>query len=121
MKERMTKLMAGEHKNVQYALFTRSLHTINDNNKRLSTRGVAIQSMKHDNVSPAQFREDMVKKWQSIEESSGNPLASQYFVPVGRSADIGATAMTKIFHGHNPFLRSTKIKLVHNLGDMDEV
>jgi hypothetical protein len=29
--------------------------------------------------------------------------------------------MTKIFHGQNYFLRSTKMKLVHNLGDMDEV
>jgi hypothetical protein len=29
--------------------------------------------------------------------------------------------MTKIFHGQNQFLRSTKKKLVHNLGDMDEV
>jgi hypothetical protein len=29
--------------------------------------------------------------------------------------------MTKIFHGYNQFLRSTKMKLVHSLGDMDEV
>jgi hypothetical protein len=33
MKERMFKLMAGEHKNVQYALFPRSFHYINDKNK----------------------------------------------------------------------------------------
>jgi hypothetical protein len=77
--------------------------------------------MKHDDISPAQFREDMVKKWQRIEESSGNPLASQYFVTVGRGADLGTTAMKKIFHGQNHFLRSTKMKMVHNLGDMDEV
>jgi hypothetical protein len=63
----------------------------------------------------------MVKKWQRIEESSGNPLASQFFVPVGRGADLGTTAITKIFHGQNHFLCSTKMKLVHNLGDMDEV
>jgi hypothetical protein len=121
MKERMMKLMTGEHKNVQYALFPRSCHYINNTNKRLSTRGVAIQIMKHDDGYPAQFREDMVKKWQSIEESSGNPLASQYFVPIGRGADLGTTAMTKIFHGQNHFLRSTNMKLVHNLGNMDEV
>jgi hypothetical protein len=29
--------------------------------------------------------------------------------------------MTKSSHRHNQFLRSTKMKLVHNLGDMDEV
>jgi hypothetical protein len=85
---------------------------------------VAIQIIKHDDVSPTPFREDMVKKWQSIKESSGdttNPLASQYFVPVGRGADLGTTATTKIFHGQNHFLRSTNMKLGHNLGDMDEV
>jgi hypothetical protein len=63
MKERMSKLMAGEHKNVQYALFPRSFHYINDKKKRLSTRGVDIQIMKHDDISPAQFIEDMDKKW----------------------------------------------------------
>jgi homoserine trans-succinylase len=30
MKERMSKLMTGEHKNVQYALFPRSFHNITD-------------------------------------------------------------------------------------------
>jgi hypothetical protein len=77
MKDRMVNLMTGGNKSVQYALFPRALHYINDKNKRLSTWVVAIQIMKNDDVSPAQFREDMVKKWQRIEESSGNPLASQ--------------------------------------------
>jgi hypothetical protein len=61
MKERMSKLMAGEHKNVQYTLFPTSLHYINHKNKRLSIQGVAIKIMKHDDIYPAQFREDMVK------------------------------------------------------------
>jgi protein-disulfide isomerase-like protein with CxxC motif len=58
--------------------------TLMTKNKRLSTQGMAIQIMKNDDVSPDQFREDMVKKWQRIEESSGIPLARQYCVPVGR-------------------------------------
>jgi hypothetical protein len=62
MKDRMAKLMAREHKIVKYALFPRAFHYINDKNKLLSTRGVATQIMKNDDVSPAQFREDMVKK-----------------------------------------------------------
>jgi hypothetical protein len=33
MKERMENLMVGEHKSVQYALFTRVFHYINDKNK----------------------------------------------------------------------------------------
>jgi hypothetical protein len=77
MKERMSKLMIGEHKRLQLALFARSFHHIKNKNKRLSTRGVAIQIMKHDEISPAQFKEDMVKKWQRIEYPSGNPLASE--------------------------------------------
>jgi hypothetical protein len=32
MKERMSKLTAGEHKNIQYALFPRSFRYINDKN-----------------------------------------------------------------------------------------
>jgi hypothetical protein len=51
-------------------LLPRSFHYINDKNKHLSTRGVAMQIMKHNDISPAQFRVDMVKKWQGIEESS---------------------------------------------------
>jgi hypothetical protein len=63
MKERMPKLMPGEHKHAQYALFPRSFHYIKDKNKRLPTRGVAIQIMimKHGDISPPHFREDMVK------------------------------------------------------------
>jgi hypothetical protein len=87
-------------------------------NKRISTRGVAIQIMKHAHISRALFRDDMVKKWQRIEESSGNTLASHFFVAVGRGSYLGATSMTKIFQGQNHFLHSTKMKLVHNLCDI---
>jgi hypothetical protein len=66
MKERLGKLMTGEHNNLQYALFPRSFHYITDKNKRLTTRGIAIQIMKSDNISPAKFREDMVQQWQRI-------------------------------------------------------
>jgi protein-disulfide isomerase-like protein with CxxC motif len=75
--------------------------------------------MKSDNISPAKFREDMAQQWQRIEEESGKPLGGQYFVPVGCGADLGTNAMTNIFHKQNQFLRTTKMKLVHNLGEMD--
>jgi hypothetical protein len=77
--------------------------------------------MKSDNISPAKFREDMVQQWQGIEEESDNPLGGQYFVPVGRRVDLGTPAMTNIFHNQNQFLRTTKMKLVHNMEEMDEV
>jgi hypothetical protein len=62
----------------------------------------------------------MVQQWQRIEKDSGNPLGGQYFIPVGRGVDLGTNAMTNIFHKQNQFLRTTKMKLVHNLGEMDE-
>jgi hypothetical protein len=119
-KERWGKLMKGEHTNLQYALFPRSFHYITDKNKRLTTRGIAIQIMKSDNISPVQSREDMVQHWHRIEEESGNPLGGQYFAPFDRGADLGTNAMTNIFHKQNQCLRTTKMKLVHNLGEMDE-
>jgi hypothetical protein len=67
-KERLGKLMTGEHTNLQYALFPRSFHYIMEKNKRLTTSDIAIQIMKSDNISPAKFREDMVQQWQRIEE-----------------------------------------------------
>jgi hypothetical protein len=63
----------------------------------------------------------MIQQWQIIEETSGNPLGGQSFVPVGRGADLGTPAMTNICHNQNQFLRTMKMKLVHNLGEMDEV
>jgi hypothetical protein len=121
MKDRLGKLMTEDNSNLQNALFPRSFHYITDNNKRLTTRCIAIQIMKSDNISPAKFREDLVQQWQRIEDESGNRLDGQYFVPVGRRADLGTSAMNNIFHKQNQFLRTTKIKLVHNLGEIDEV
>jgi hypothetical protein len=109
MKERLGKLMTGEHKILQYALFPRSFHYVTDKNKRPTTRGITIQIMKNDNISPAKFREDMVQQWQRIEEESGNPFGGQYFFPVVRGADIGTNAMNNIFHKQNQFLRTTKM------------
>jgi hypothetical protein len=77
--------------------------------------------MKSDNISPAKFRENMVQQCQGIEEESGNPLGGQYFVPVRRGEDLGTPDMTHIFDNQNEFLPTMKMKLVHNLGEMDEV
>jgi hypothetical protein len=61
----------------------------------------------------------MVQKWQR--KSRDNPLGSHFFIPVGRGANLGTTAMTKIFHGQNHSLQTAKMKVVHNLGNMYEV
>jgi hypothetical protein len=77
MKEILGKLMKEEHSNLQYTLPPRSFQYITDKNKRLTTRGIAIQIMKSDNISAAKLREYMVQQWQRIEEESGNPLGGQ--------------------------------------------
>jgi hypothetical protein len=122
MKERIGKLMTVAHKDSHYALYPRAFHYITNKNKRLATRGITIQKiMKSDEISPTKIRGGMVHQWQMIEEASENPLRNQYFVPVGRGAELGTTAMTKIFHSQNDFLRTTRMKIVHNLGEMDEL
>jgi hypothetical protein len=108
MKERLGKIMTGERNNVQYALFPRSFHYITNKKKRLTTRGIVVQIMKSDNISPAKFREDMVQQWQRIAEESGNPLGDQYFVPVVRGSDLMTNSMANIFHKQNQFFTNNK-------------
>jgi hypothetical protein len=66
-------------------------------------------------------REELVWKWQNLEEESVNPLRTQYLVPVGRGANLGSEVMRNLFLRQNQFLQNTKMQLVHNLNDMDEI
>jgi hypothetical protein len=86
-KERISKLMKSEYPNVQYALFLRAFHYVTDKNVRMPTREIALQIMKHEDVPVAQFREELVRKLQNLDEESGNPLGTHYVVPVGRGAN----------------------------------
>jgi hypothetical protein len=87
----------------------------------MTTRGTALEIMKHDDVPVAKFREELVRKWQNMDEESGNPLGTQYLVPVGRGANLGSEVMRNLFLRQNQFLRNTKMQLVHNSNDMDEI
>jgi hypothetical protein len=42
--------------------------------------------MKHEDVHVAKFREELVSKWQNLDEESGTPLGAQCLVHVGRGA-----------------------------------
>jgi hypothetical protein len=42
-------------------------------------------------------------------------------VPVGRGANLGSEVMRNFFLRQNQFLQNTKMQLVHNLNDMDEI
>jgi hypothetical protein len=63
----------------------------------------------------------MVRKWLNLDDESSNPLAQQYLIPVGKGEHLRSTVMQNLFHQQNKFLRNTKMQLVHNLNDMDEV
>jgi uncharacterized protein Usg len=56
-----------------------------------------------------------------LDEDSGNPLGTQYLVPVGLGANLVSEFMWNLFLCQNQFLRNTKMQLVHNLNDMDEI
>jgi hypothetical protein len=56
-----------------------------------------------------------------LDEEHDNPLGTQYMVPVGRGANLGSEVMRNLFLCQNQFLRNTKMQLVHNLNDMDEI
>jgi hypothetical protein len=120
-KERISKLIKSEYPNMQYAFFPRAFHYVTDKNVKMTTRGIALQIMKHADVPVAKFREELVRKWQNLDEESGNPLGTQFVVPVGRVANLGIEVMWNLFLRQNQFLRNTKMQLVHNLNDMDEI
>jgi hypothetical protein len=55
------------------------------------------------------------------DEESDNPLVAQYVVPVGRGANLGSEVMWNLFLQHNQLLQNTRMQIVHNLNDMDEI
>jgi hypothetical protein len=113
--------MKSEYPNMQYSLSPRAFHYVTAKNVQMTTRGIALQIMKHDDVPVTKFREELVRKWRNLDEESGNPLGTQYVVPVGRGANLGTEVMRNLFLRQNQFLRNTKMQLLHNHNDMDEI
>jgi hypothetical protein len=100
-KERISKLIKNEYPNMQYTFFPRAFHYVTDKNVKMTTQGIALQIMKHDDVPVAKFQEELVRKWQNLDEESGNPLGTQYLVPVGRGANLGSEVMRNLFLQQN--------------------
>jgi hypothetical protein len=112
--------MRSEYPNMQYAFFPRAFHYVTDKNVKMTTGGIALQIMKHDDVPVAKLREELARKWQNLDEN-GNPLGTQYLVPVGHGSNLGSEVMWNLFLRQNQFLRNTNMQLVHSLNDMDEI
>jgi hypothetical protein len=82
---------------MQYYLFPWAFHYVTEENVKMTTRGIALQIMKSDDVPIAKSQEDLVRKWQNLDEDSGSPLASQYRVPVGLGENLGGEVMCNLF------------------------
>jgi hypothetical protein len=52
--------------------------------------------MKSDDVPASKFKEDMVRKWQNVDDESCNLLVQHYLVPVGKGANIRSAVMRSL-------------------------
>jgi hypothetical protein len=120
-KEWISKLMKSEYPTMQYALFPRAFYHVTDKKVKVTTWGITLKIMKHEDVPGAKFREELVRKWQNLDEESDNPLGTQYVMPVGRGANVGSGVIRSLFLRKNQFLPNTEMQIVHNLNDMDEI
>jgi hypothetical protein len=55
MKDRIKKMMKSEYNTMQYGLFPRAFHYVTEQNVKMTTRGIALQIMKHDDVPISKF------------------------------------------------------------------
>jgi hypothetical protein len=62
---------------MQYALFPRAFHYVTYKNVKMTTQEINLQIMKHVGVPVAKFQEELVSKWQNLDEDNGNPLGTQ--------------------------------------------
>jgi hypothetical protein len=100
--------MKREYPNMQYTLFPWAFHYVTNKNVKMTTRGIALQILKHGDMPVPKFREELVRKWQNLDEESGNYLGTQYLVPVGHDANLGSEVMRNLFLRQNQFLQNTK-------------
>jgi hypothetical protein len=96
-KERISKLMKSEYPNMQYTLFPQAFHYVTYKNVKMIARGIALQIMKHDDVPVTKFREELVRKWQNLDEESGKPPGTQYLVYMVRGANLLSEVMRNLF------------------------
>jgi hypothetical protein len=122
IKERLRELMGEEHKEVQYALFPKSIdYKRLSDGVRLTTTGVTMQIAKSPNVTAADFRASMAEKWQRINAKNGGTLLGKTFIPFGKEGDMGDAIMKNVKQQQNKLLAETKQHIVHNLNDVDEI
>jgi hypothetical protein len=114
--------MGEEHKEVQYALFPKSInYKIVSDGVRLTATGVTMQIAKSPNVTSEDFRASVAEKWQRINAKNGGTLYGKTFIPFEKEGDMGDAIMTNVIQQQKQFLAETKQRIVHNLNDVDEI
>jgi hypothetical protein len=88
---------------------------------KLSTSGVSLQVTKQAAGQVDSTREDIAKIWQNVSPHRGGPLVGFFFIPFGKSGDMGDTITTQIIHRQNAMLKSTKQRVLTNLNDINAV
>jgi hypothetical protein len=114
--------MGEEHKEVQYALFPKSInYKIVLDGVRLTTTGVTMQISKSPNVTAADVRASMAEKWQRIDAKDGGTLYGKKLIPFGKEGYMGDAIMTNVIQQQNKLLSETKQRIVHNINDVDKI
>jgi hypothetical protein len=113
--------MGEEHKEVQYALFQKTINykRVSDG-VRLTTTGVKMQIAKSPNLVALDFA-SIAEKWKNINAKNGGNLYGKKFIPFGKEGDMGGAIMKNIIQQQNQFLAETKQWIVHNLSNVDEI
>jgi hypothetical protein len=122
IKERMRELMREEYKEVQYALFPKTINykRVSDGVK-ITTTGVTMQIAKSPNLVAADFRASMAEKWQNVNAKNRGTLYGKTFIPFGKEGGMGDVIMTNVIQQQNQFLAETKQRIVHNLSNVDKI
>jgi hypothetical protein len=103
MKDALCNIMGETFKNVHYVLFPKTTkYKRSKDGAKMSTNGITLQVTNTPGITTADFRAEMVEKWQKLTAKSKN------FIPFGKEGDIGDEVMTNIIQQQNNFLRSTK-------------
>jgi hypothetical protein len=120
MKDALCNMMGETFKNVNYALFPKTIkYKRSKYGAKMSTNGIILQVTKTPGVTAADFRDEMAEKWQKLTAKNGVTLFGKTLIPFSKEGDIGDEVMTNIIHQQNNFLRSTKQHIVQNLNDID--
>jgi hypothetical protein len=113
-------MMGDDFKGVKYALFPKKIkYKQSKYGSKMTTDEITLQVTKTPGITIADFRADMVEKWQRMTATIGWTLFWKTFIPFGTEGYIGDDVMTNIIQQQTNLLLSIKQRIVLNLNDID--